>query len=187
MDGSQPCTGRVEVLYQGVWGGVCRTSWRQNVQSGQVACRQAGCGDLVTPDANFGDYPQNQPIYLFQVECDGTEERLVDCYHAGWQYGVCEGAEAAAVACHQGDATPTPGKEPLQNSTTGCPPAAGGYGRLSFVRRPKVMSHRLITSVLHKVHAAFMNPKQSTCHLQEINKTINKEEITNLVCKIFSI
>ncbi len=103
----------MEILYQGVWGGICRTSWRQNAASGQVACRQAGCGDLVTPDANFGAFPEYQPIYLYHVNCDGAEERLVDCFHAGWQLGHCDDMEAAAVACHPLDASPAPGKSKL--------------------------------------------------------------------------
>ena len=69
----------------------------------------------MTPDAYFGDYPKNQPIYLFHVQCDGAEERLIDCLHSGWQSGHCEDNKPAAVACHQLNATPIAGKTPLKN------------------------------------------------------------------------
>ncbi|NXS63444.1 DMBT1 protein, partial [Brachypteracias leptosomus] len=42
QDGPGPCAGRVEVLYQGSWQGVCGSGW--SLLEAQVVCRQLGCG-----------------------------------------------------------------------------------------------------------------------------------------------
>ena len=38
-------------------------------------------------------------IWLDDVECEGDEERLVDCRHAGWREHNCLPSENIAVRC----------------------------------------------------------------------------------------
>ncbi|XP_054254406.1 deleted in malignant brain tumors 1 protein-like [Indicator indicator] len=43
VNGSGPCSGRLEVLHAQLWGGFCRDGW--GLEEALVACRQLGCGE----------------------------------------------------------------------------------------------------------------------------------------------
>ncbi|XP_042645073.1 antigen WC1.1-like [Tyto alba] len=78
VGGEDECSGRVEVWHRGSWGTVCDDSW--DMQDAEVACRQLGCGPVVSAlhEAAFG--MGTGPIWLEQVECRGTEPSLQDCW-----------------------------------------------------------------------------------------------------------
>ena len=40
-----------------------------------------------------------EPTYLDDVACAGTESRLVDCSNPGWEVENCEHSEDAGVVC----------------------------------------------------------------------------------------
>ncbi|XP_074710544.1 uncharacterized protein LOC141937033 [Strix uralensis] len=97
VGGEDECSGRVEVWHRGSWGTVCDDSWE--MQDAEVACRQLGCGPAVSAlhEAAFG--MGMGPIWLEQVECQGTELSLQDCWAQPGDGGVCRHKEDAAVRC----------------------------------------------------------------------------------------
>uniref|UniRef100_A0A4W4DUI4 SRCR domain-containing protein n=1 Tax=Electrophorus electricus TaxID=8005 RepID=A0A4W4DUI4_ELEEL len=95
VNGSRPCTGRVEVLHRGQWGTVCDDDW--DMRDAAVVCRELGCGEAVDVlgKAHFG--PGSGPIWMNEVACSGSEStlkncgssgRVSDCHHAGV---ICSG------------------------------------------------------------------------------------------------
>uniref|UniRef100_A0A8D0G037 SRCR domain-containing protein n=1 Tax=Strix occidentalis caurina TaxID=311401 RepID=A0A8D0G037_STROC len=97
VGGEDECSGRVEVWHRGSWGTVCDDSW--DMQDAEVACRQLGCGPAVSAlrEAVFG--MGMGPIWLEQVECQGTEPSLQDCWARPGDGGACWHKEDAAVRC----------------------------------------------------------------------------------------
>ncbi|XP_050767056.1 antigen WC1.1-like [Gymnogyps californianus] len=97
VGGEDRCSGRVEVWHRGSWGTVCDDSW--DMRDAEVACRQLGCGPVVSAlhEAAFG--MGMGPIWLEQVECRGTELSLQDCWARPGDSGACRHKEDAAVRC----------------------------------------------------------------------------------------
>ncbi|XP_074994736.1 scavenger receptor cysteine-rich type 1 protein M130-like [Calonectris borealis] len=125
VGGEDGCSGRVEVWHRGSWGTVCDDSW--DMRDAEVACRQLGCGPALSAlkEAAFG--MGQGPIWLEQVECQGTEPSLQDCWARPGDGGACRHKEDAAVRC---SATPR---------TTASPPRADPTrGRLSSSGRVSV-------------------------------------------------
>eukprot|EP00057_Strongylocentrotus_purpuratus_P011993 XP_011666467.1 PREDICTED: deleted in malignant brain tumors 1 protein-like [Strongylocentrotus purpuratus] len=81
INGSNDAEGRVEVLHDGSWGTICHYGW--DLRDVRVVCRMLGFdGALNAPtSARFGQGSGH--ILLAWVECDGTEDNLVDCAHRG--------------------------------------------------------------------------------------------------------
>ncbi|XP_063963111.1 deleted in malignant brain tumors 1 protein-like [Lytechinus pictus] len=102
VGGPTDAEGRVEVLYDGSWGTICDDWW--DLAGARVVCRMIGFdGALGTPGAaRFGQ--GTGIIILDEVQCDGTEDNLADCFHRGignWSY--CGHERDASVICYSGD------------------------------------------------------------------------------------
>ncbi|CAO2583578.1 Deleted in malignant brain tumors 1 protein [Lemmus lemmus] len=97
VGGSNRCSGRVEILYQGVWGTVCDDLWDLN--EAEVVCRQLGCGKGVSAvgKAYFG--PGSGDIFLDNFQCAGVEHFLGQCAHSDWRDHNCGHHEDAGVIC----------------------------------------------------------------------------------------
>jgi len=100
VDGNNNLEGRVEILYNGIWGTVCDDSW--SIQDAHVICRQLGFGHALqaTVRANFGQ--GTGTIWLDNVLCIGSETRIEDCTHNGWGTHNCAHSEDAGVVCSAG-------------------------------------------------------------------------------------
>ncbi|TTG77875.1 HHIP-like protein 1 [Bagarius yarrelli] len=90
--------GRVEIYINGEWGTVCDDLWIS--QNAEVVCRQLGFGYALkaSKQAEFGE-GRNLRILLDDVQCEGTEETLLNCQHAGVAIHNCQHNEDAGVVC----------------------------------------------------------------------------------------
>lgn len=105
MNGSNRCSGRVEVLHNQRWGSVRDDNW--DLDDAEVVCRQLSCGMAVAtpPRAQFG--VGHEPIWLDDVNCTGTEATLSECRAGPWEESNCNHQEDASVVC-QGKPPHTP-------------------------------------------------------------------------------
>lgn len=97
MNGTNRCSGRVEVYHDGQWGTVCDDRW--GMQEATVACQEMNCGNALTVKykAFFGR--GRDQVWLDDVECTGHEKSLADCPHRGFGEHDCDHNEDAGIVC----------------------------------------------------------------------------------------
>ncbi|XP_037768298.1 antigen WC1.1 isoform X5 [Chelonia mydas] len=97
VNGSSPCTGRVEVKHQDQWGTVCDDNW--DMEDAEVVCKQLGCGSAVSAlgNAHFGE--GSGRTWLIRADCDGDESALWNCSHIGWGAFQCPHSFDSGVIC----------------------------------------------------------------------------------------
>ncbi|XP_072214312.1 scavenger receptor cysteine-rich domain-containing protein DMBT1-like isoform X2 [Excalfactoria chinensis] len=93
------CAGRVEVLYNGIWGTVCGDHW--DSLDGQVVCRQLSCGTVLSISGSARHGEGAGPIWLDDVNCTGTEAALSECQAKPWGDHNCGHMEDASVECSE--------------------------------------------------------------------------------------
>lgn len=59
-------------------------------------------GAIPRTGAAFGPGSLDQPILLDNVRCKGTEQRLLDCSHLGFEVHNCNHNRDAGVVCLEG-------------------------------------------------------------------------------------
>ena len=94
--------GRLEFYYNNEWGTVCGDIW--NSSDASVACRQLGFLGVRDGDSSrFGAGTSSQHIWLYDVECNGSESRLIDCSHASIGFDNCDHSEDVGITCIYGE------------------------------------------------------------------------------------
>ena len=87
--------GRVEVLYDGLWGSVCGDGWSD--ANAKVVCKQINsAGGIAIPRLGGG----SGRIWMHAVRCIGNESSLGNCAFRGLGVHNCSHAEDAGVECH---------------------------------------------------------------------------------------
>ncbi|XP_072102343.1 scavenger receptor cysteine-rich domain-containing protein DMBT1-like [Mobula birostris] len=99
VNGSDTCSGRVEVYYNETWGTVCDNNW--GPEEAKVVCNQMGCGSRAkeVSGAYFGE--GSGKIWMDNVACSGSESSIVYCSFAGWEAHDCAHYKDAAVICKE--------------------------------------------------------------------------------------
>ena len=98
--GSNNRTGRVEIFIEpnNTWGTVCDDDWDN--QNAQVVCRQLGLNTTGTVILGFlPTVTSSVPIWLDNVNCNGSESSLIDCQHNGIGNHNCDHSKDAGVIC----------------------------------------------------------------------------------------
>ncbi|XP_065120332.2 scavenger receptor cysteine-rich domain-containing protein DMBT1-like [Paramisgurnus dabryanus] len=95
VNGTSPCDGRIQVLYNNLWGGVCHTAW--GPEETAVLCSELGCGEASVPQSYVG--PFVEPIWMDNVICIGNELTLRDCSFTGYNINSCVNGLYAGAVC----------------------------------------------------------------------------------------
>ena len=77
---------------------MCDNAWDDT--NAQVVCRQLGFPTTSATALTLGDVPDGSgPIWLDNVNCVGSEGRLVDCPASSFGSNTCSHSEDAGVQC----------------------------------------------------------------------------------------
>jgi hypothetical protein len=95
--GSNSFEGRIEFFHEGEWGTLCDDWW--DINDATVLCHQLGYSGAVYARGNayFGE--GSGPIWLGNVQCDGTETEIEQCAFTKWESKFCDHSEDAGLTC----------------------------------------------------------------------------------------
>ncbi|XP_030832325.1 scavenger receptor cysteine-rich type 1 protein M160 isoform X1 [Strongylocentrotus purpuratus] len=100
VGGHSHLQGRVEVLHDNQWGTICGDFFDKNAAN--ITCQSLGLGNavgLLKVGPGSGIPPSDGLIWLDNLLCDGTENRLEDCLHTEWGKHNCDHDQDAAIQC----------------------------------------------------------------------------------------
>ncbi|KAL6460114.1 hypothetical protein MHYP_G00318730, partial [Metynnis hypsauchen] len=97
MNGSDSCSGRVELQYLSEWGTVCDVSW--DIRAASVLCGQLKCGSAVAVLGSdwFGE--GSVQIWADVFDCQGNETHLSKCPISSWSRTACSHEQDVGVIC----------------------------------------------------------------------------------------
>ncbi|XP_031747603.1 deleted in malignant brain tumors 1 protein [Xenopus tropicalis] len=96
VNGTQSCSGRVELGRVGQWGSLCNSHW--DLHAANVLCRQLYCGTAVSvPHGNM--FGTSNLTWTDRFHCKGTESQLAECPYTALGNSDCPHGETAAVIC----------------------------------------------------------------------------------------
>ncbi|MGH0149150.1 UNVERIFIED_CONTAM: hypothetical protein FKN15_014475 [Acipenser sinensis] len=97
VNGSDSCSGRVELHHEGVWGTVCDLYW--DLQDATVLCQQMNCGYAVAVlgQAHFGE--GSDTIWADKFSCEGMETHLSKCPISAWRHKPCTHVNDVGIVC----------------------------------------------------------------------------------------
>ncbi|XP_060112419.1 deleted in malignant brain tumors 1 protein-like [Heteronotia binoei] len=97
VNGTNRCSGRVEIFHDHQWGTVCDDRW--GMKQAEVVCREMGCGVPLKAPTNAFFGRGSGPIWKDDVNCIGTETFLSECTSSAWGLNNCHHGEDAGVEC----------------------------------------------------------------------------------------
>ncbi|EDV19642.1 uncharacterized protein TRIADDRAFT_61895 [Trichoplax adhaerens] len=106
VGGFESWEGRIEIFHNGIWGTVCDDYF--NLFAANVVCRQLNYplgAESVQGNAYYGQ--GFGKIWLDDVTCSGSENRLTQCRYRNWGSNNCGHSEDVGVTCRTGTSQPT--------------------------------------------------------------------------------
>nr|XP_060625157.1 neurotrypsin-like [Anolis sagrei ordinatus] len=97
VDGERTKEGRIEILLNGQWGGICGDGWTD--RDAAVACRQLGYSGVAKAKTMAYLGKEHVPIHLDSVGCSGTEHALGECIFRENGIHNCWHSNNAGVIC----------------------------------------------------------------------------------------
>lgn len=98
IDGTNQCSGRVEVFYNGKWWRICAPNWR--TKDINVVCRHMGCGFVASEPSNVDFGRGTGQVLPNAIYCSGQEATLWQCYMRSTdRFGSCNRQRVAAANC----------------------------------------------------------------------------------------
>ncbi|XP_065133010.1 CD5 antigen-like isoform X2 [Paramisgurnus dabryanus] len=107
VNNDKPCSGIVEVFYDGRWRTVCYDTW--DMKDAAVVCRELVCGKALSTDWYYGE--NRDHIWADNIACSGSESSIIECKHSE-EPDPCH-SDDAGVECSGGDVR-------LVNSSIAC-------------------------------------------------------------------
>ncbi|KAM4631111.1 scavenger receptor cysteine-rich type 1 protein M130-like [Polymixia lowei] len=96
VNGSGPCSGRVEVKSDQSWASVCEDDF--DWKDAQVVCREFDCGaPTALQGALYGEV--EAPIRTKEFQCKGNESLLQDCTTSSPTRNTCSPGKAGGLTC----------------------------------------------------------------------------------------
>ncbi|XP_053549014.1 scavenger receptor cysteine-rich type 1 protein M130-like [Bombina bombina] len=97
INGTQRCSGRVELLHSGQWGTLCSSHW--DLPAAHVLCRQLHCGIALSVPAGGYFGKGNGSVWTDQFHCKGSESQLGECSFTALGNSKCTADDTAGVIC----------------------------------------------------------------------------------------
>ncbi|CAI9728058.1 deleted in malignant brain tumors 1 protein-like [Octopus vulgaris] len=98
VDGDSPANGRVEIKFKERWGTICDEGWDDD--DAVVVCRMIGYSDgIAYKNAKYG--PGTGPVWLHNVNCNGSEYSIANCNRLDWNSSKCQHSQDAGVFCKE--------------------------------------------------------------------------------------
>ncbi|XP_067458122.1 scavenger receptor cysteine-rich type 1 protein M130-like [Thunnus thynnus] len=98
VNGTSPCSGRLEVKSEQSWSSVCEADFDQ--QDAEVVCRELGCGaPSVLQGALYGEV--EAPMWTKEFQCGGHESALLDCGRSDSARSTCSPGKAVGLTCSE--------------------------------------------------------------------------------------
>ena len=98
INGPNAWRGTLQIFYAGHWGTICDNAWDNNDAS--VVCRQLGFynGGKALINLEYGE--GTGEILMNEVNCNGSESKIINCSASTWLYHTCSHGDDAGVSCH---------------------------------------------------------------------------------------
>ncbi|XP_030061113.1 deleted in malignant brain tumors 1 protein [Microcaecilia unicolor] len=97
--GMYHCSGRLEVNHNDQWGTVCARGW--DIRDAHVLCREQNCGYPILTEEWSWRSQGNGPIWLHEINCNGTESHLNECKSKPFGTNDCHHGEDVNVFCSE--------------------------------------------------------------------------------------
>ncbi|XP_067321107.1 deleted in malignant brain tumors 1 protein-like [Anolis sagrei] len=98
VNGSNPCSGRLEVFREQQWNAICDDDY-WNLEMAEFFCRTLNCGPALSTARGFHFGRKYNPVKLTYNSCIMKGDSIILCDVRDW--GPCESGEAAGVICSE--------------------------------------------------------------------------------------